>query len=620
MKFNRSVPSAEISRIKLRYHHSIVIALVLTAVFCSLTGIGLHHWYSNELVYQNQVHALLSGHFALNKSVSGLPGDIAWGNGAQQVWGLGVPFFRLPFDLLARLFGQQAFPDRAVLLLAVFLVSLLLVYSLKNLSPGKITALTLLSVTLEAAFFILAPVLLFVAQFSDTVYEEAITYAYLINLAQLGLFIVILKRYSFRALCFIALLSGLAPYFRPTAFVYSALSFGLSLFVAYRREKRLLKLLLPTFIFFVTFTSLLVSNYYRFGGYTEFGHSLNTSKNPITNYLTKIDSPSYHMPFISLIQELTGAMFFMDRLPFRTTVTVTGIHPGQSDAVRFRDYYFPSYSRFTLVLLILFWALFPFLSFRRRKRAVWFRRSETALYLWSLGSFLLMFLFYLWSPCLSSRYFCDFGPAVSLSIFLLLREVSGRISRCEVRSCFPWNARLLSDCSLDFWTLLLLGCAVSANILWVCIAPSKSHSPIRMSGKMSTEAKEVSLPSRYESRMALEKFRISRNGVGWDHNCKLAVSTLFFINDSQIVTLELFGDDGSLEESLLRNITVVKGIKKMALTDIQRGNGTATLRFELKGPSAPKDPIQLLAIGWSSFSELRSIPPFKLKWIEVSRS
>ena len=39
--------------------------------------------------------------------------DMAWvKGGVQQVWGLGVPTWRLPYEALAKLFGYDAFPDR----------------------------------------------------------------------------------------------------------------------------------------------------------------------------------------------------------------------------------------------------------------------------------------------------------------------------------------------------------------------------------------------------------------------------------------------------------------------------------------------------------------------------
>jgi len=41
----------------------------------------------------------------------------------QQVWGLGVPCWRLLFEAPARVLGQPAFPDRIALVFAMFLLT-----------------------------------------------------------------------------------------------------------------------------------------------------------------------------------------------------------------------------------------------------------------------------------------------------------------------------------------------------------------------------------------------------------------------------------------------------------------------------------------------------------------
>ena len=60
------------------------------------------------------------GSFALDNDPRTLGYDMAWAEGGvQQVWGLGVPSWRLPFELIAKLFGYDAFPDRLALAAAL---------------------------------------------------------------------------------------------------------------------------------------------------------------------------------------------------------------------------------------------------------------------------------------------------------------------------------------------------------------------------------------------------------------------------------------------------------------------------------------------------------------------
>ena len=55
----------------------------------------------------------------------------------QQVWGLGVPCWRLPFEALAKLFGQPAFPDRLAFAAAwALMIYLVMLAFLAPAEPG----------------------------------------------------------------------------------------------------------------------------------------------------------------------------------------------------------------------------------------------------------------------------------------------------------------------------------------------------------------------------------------------------------------------------------------------------------------------------------------------------
>src|SRR5947207_641950 len=95
-----------------------ILSAVLALNICIGTGLitGWGKWYSPSLPYRKQTEALLAGRFALSTNPADTEFDHAWAEGGvQQVWGLGVPLWRLPFEIAARAFGQPAFPDRLAL-------------------------------------------------------------------------------------------------------------------------------------------------------------------------------------------------------------------------------------------------------------------------------------------------------------------------------------------------------------------------------------------------------------------------------------------------------------------------------------------------------------------------
>ncbi len=103
------------------------------------------------------------------------------------------------------------------------------------------------------------------------------------------------------------------------------------------------------------------------------------------------------------------------------------IFPGQSETVRWREFYFRTFDLSYLLLLLLGWgaAFVSFLKFIRWR----FRRKKSSLLLasagarwmgilgwWSLLAALPLLVFYLRTPVISSRYMMDFGPAFAAGV------------------------------------------------------------------------------------------------------------------------------------------------------------------------------------------------------------
>jgi hypothetical protein len=108
-------------------YYAIAYALVLL-ISCKIIP-SWGQWYSYSLspfstAFRAQTDAFLRGELALSHNPSDLALDLCWSEGGvHQVWGLGVPLWRLPFEALARLFGRRAFPDRLELGLFMALVA-----------------------------------------------------------------------------------------------------------------------------------------------------------------------------------------------------------------------------------------------------------------------------------------------------------------------------------------------------------------------------------------------------------------------------------------------------------------------------------------------------------------
>lgn len=83
-------------------------------------------WYSPNVAHRLQTEAFLRGQLALSDTPSslGIQQGLAWAEGGvQQVSGLGIPMWRLPFEAVATILGQPGFPDRLALAAAFFLVA-----------------------------------------------------------------------------------------------------------------------------------------------------------------------------------------------------------------------------------------------------------------------------------------------------------------------------------------------------------------------------------------------------------------------------------------------------------------------------------------------------------------
>lgn len=100
-----------------------------------VTGLVLRWgvWYSSSVPYRLQTEALWRGRQALSENPMDLDHDLTRSQqGVHQVWGLGVPLWRLPFESTAKLLGFEDFPDRIAFGLFAGLVAFIALWGMDN--------------------------------------------------------------------------------------------------------------------------------------------------------------------------------------------------------------------------------------------------------------------------------------------------------------------------------------------------------------------------------------------------------------------------------------------------------------------------------------------------------
>lgn len=374
----------------------LIVLLVLATV--GLTGlITPGAWYADDVTLRLQVEALLRGELALQATPHHHLQDWGWStHGAQQLWGLGLPLIRLPFEAAAAAMGAGPFPDRVVLVL-VLVVSLSL--WLRG-AQGALAGRPAVVGSLTTVVF-LHPVLLALLSARLAVYEEVIAVSVWLALAQLGCLAALATvPQPRRARWWLGLvvLSALSVSVRPTALAPALASVLLGapwVTGRVRGAGLLLAALGPV--------ALATTNTLRFDHPLEFGYALNLSLSPLNELSLRFGSPVAELPWGAALRELAGVLFQVTSLTGED-VYAEGVHPWQAPVLRFRELYFPSFGWPEAVAagagLQALWAT-------RRARdvaAMWSR--------WGVLAGLPLVLFYARAPSLTSRYALDLYPVL----------------------------------------------------------------------------------------------------------------------------------------------------------------------------------------------------------------
>jgi hypothetical protein len=414
-------------------------------------GIGL---YGLSPYHRLQADALLHGHLFLGDSINQLGPSLAWHDGhVQQVWGLGIGMWLLPFQAAWRLCGGQMFPDRIALGAAFLLLALYTGSTGLRIARNGHLALGLGFIWLV----LLCPPLWTLARASQLVFEETVLYGILVSLGMLvalARMTVFNSRTDYFLTSLLAALSGLV---RPTLAIYGLSAVLVASLILYGRTRTFGRILLLNSPFAAGLVFLAVTNWIRFGSPMEFGHRLTVNSDSMV-YLTRFGNPYSSTPAMRAAEELNG-LLFLDSNVRDAGAYSEDLFPGQAATTRWRR-----------LCLTLFDSSYAMVGLVATGSSVWWfaRRIKgtnalmklpqnprdmliLVLFLWSVISIGGLAMFYLRAPVIASRYLLDFLPGIAGLLTLAWCFAASRFPRSSLVVLAGWLFVELAAAKVPVW-------------------------------------------------------------------------------------------------------------------------------------------------------------------------
>lgn len=558
--------------------------------------------YAAHGVYRAQVAAFFDGRLALSERPEALAHDLAWTpTGVQQVWGLGVPAWQTPFELIGRAIGRPGVPDRIALGAWLALVAFVALRGFRRREGSHEgwwvgAGATLLAIAL--------PPIVTLTRGRIGVYEEAALYAYGAGIMLLAGLAALWRAPTARGYVVLVGLAGLGGLLRPTVWFYglATLITATVLWAVHARRAAIPSIALGVALFVAGGGLLYATNVHRFGSGTEFGHRINLHSLPGNLYATRFSYPAAHAPLLGAAAELAGAAFDRPELAAREArppkdlrdgswkFYLRHLHAGQQELPRWREYYFTTYRWGYLPLLVAGLALAA-RAWRRRGP-----RDDLARVLgpWALLAVAPLVAFYLWSPSLSSRYLLDFAPGVAALLILAWRAAAERLrpaiaigllallwiaailTATTARRGAPVDAATAAQATAALraptpraranptgydrddatWALhsdILVAhdhCATAAGVRRSCEPPWDSGDVITTSERSATGWTLYRTRLTEDADERLPPITAAKplylNGFDWDPETgRVPVSTFFYVEDPTMLELEVSGGDTS---------------------------------------------------------------------------
>jgi hypothetical protein len=463
-------------------------ALIAVGLLVACRQLTLREAYSRSGAYRAQVDALLDGRLALTPSPDGVAHDLVWTpGGVQQVWGLGVPLWQLPFEAVGRAVGWSPVPDRIALAawLALAVLVVLRGFRPRNFGEprpddqrsdaGRTHALDSRALQLGAlALTAVLPPLVTLMRGRIGVYEEAAIYSHGAAMILLGGLVALRRAPTTARYLVLVAFAGVTGLFRPTVWFYglATLVAASAIIVRGRGRPALPAIAIGAALFIAGGGALYATNALRFGRGSEFGHRLNIEDLPGNLVATRFSYPFERVSTIEAAEELVGSLFDgPERRARHNAFYQKQLHRGQSAQPRWREYYFTAFS----------WPYAPAIAAGLVLAALaWRRRGDPVartLGAWAVIGGGPLVVFYLHSPSMSSRYQLDLAPAIAALLVIAWRA-------CAIR----WPRR---------------GLAVLAALWIAAVATSRTTRPPRASDPIDRDAAAraadaISRPTRYD--------------------------------------------------------------------------------------------------------------------------
>ena len=522
----------------------------------------------------------MQGHLALSFDPSWMGWDLAWGRGAvQQVWGLGIPLWQLPFNALAKAFGQPAFPDRLAFVIAlagvIYFVARFHLDYFSNIRGGVanwFNWLRLLPVFLFPPFLSLCSSRFFI-------YEEVVAYGFLIAVFLMTWTVWLWLRPNPISFFGLALMSGFIIFVRPTFAVYGVASVLVASFAFWKNDHRFRLLFLGGILFCVGGGLILWLNTIRFGSCLEFGYALNVNGLSPMVYAQRFDDPYHAEPLSSAAKELF-ALLFLTKSSIGIDPYGFNCFPGQSSTFRWKELYFNTYdlSYFIIFVTVLGWVTWRLLHLWRRRKGHNDVIALEAVALWSVLASAPLAVFYLRFPFISSRYLMDFSPAFSGALWVFL----GLLSRST------WFGKLGGK-----WIELI---TVASLLGWwgyeiMTIETSEKSNPFSQQELIDLMRIDASrqphkqIPYSYTNGFEFDELGIFGNGAGWNQKTGNTEScVLLYVENPEDLNLEMTLTNGAKAPTSDYNCIQAKiGLEYLKRKDIVPT--PSGVRIEFYGPT-----------------------------------
>lgn len=604
----------------------LLLAIDAAAIIVLETGLigGWGQWYGTSAPYRRQTDAFFDGRFSLSDDPRDISFDMVWANNAvQQVWGLGVPIWRFPFEVVARVFGLPAFPDRIALAIAIA-TSAYWILKAFTLPPGVLQTRTWIDSLLRNPRAIVAvliliffPHALMLCRGPMNVYEEPVLYSYYLSVGLLAAAFSFNQRPTFSAYVAISLFAGVTGFVRPTSLAYGgATMVTVSICAASARWRRR-RLLIGPILFLFGCVLLAITNWIRFGAMGEFGHNLNLTGMDMLIF-SRFGAPYSSEPYWPATKELFSALFAVERFNDLADAYAADILQWQSPTPRWRHFYQSTFdvSHFLILCTV------AVLATLRSHRAFYgglvaLRASGTIAAIWATASAATLCMFYLRFHCISSRYVMDFAPAFAgaSATIVLWCQSSIQISGEGRRSFLRLGSTSLIAAWLFWWEYQLLNC----RNYYPASPTLARESALQVPSDRDCDTESALIfPSSYNyieldenQPLRQQLMGIPFNGYGWLPNGHTKSVVVLFID--ALSTLEVhvaMSDNVDLRNSQWNAIRAKIGANPLRRTSISHDESEATIVFQRGATDRQHSGIQVLFICFDSIDKFKNgMPP-----------